>query len=231
MNLLINNSIGIKVKNLFRNFALMILCYFIFFFLLRILDIFIFDLDFTKYEQIELMEILEENPFKFIFLAAVAAPIIEESIFRSILKPTANSLKIFICALIYLLGSILIPEDAYWALKYPLILGSAGLCYYSLGELISDESFRKICYWFHRYYLVIWILGAILFGFVHIYNYVDSFTIDLVLIMMIVPRIIAGFFFGKIKLENKSLIWPIFLHSMNNSIVLIFLLPYTLSIN
>lgn len=197
--------------------------------LLQFFNVFIFELDLQKYEQIEILEILKESPLKFIFLAAIAAPVIEESIFRSILKPNATSLKIFICAILYLAGLILIPEDAHWALKYILLLGVLALIYYALGELIPPIYYRRACYWLHRYYLIIWILGAILFGFVHIYNYVDSFQLDLVLFLMIFPRIIAGYFFGKIKLENKGIIWPIIMHSMNNSMVLIFVLPFTLS--
>ena len=207
----------------------MILCYFLFFIALRILDVFVFDLDLDKYEQMEILKILKENPLKFIFLAAIAAPIIEESIFRSILKPTATSLKIFICAILYIIGIIFIPEEAHWVLKYILLFGVLFLIYYSLGELIPKTFFRQACYWLHRYYLLIWILGSIIFGFVHIYNYVDTFQLDLVLFLMIFPRIIAGFFFGKIKLENKGMIWPILLHSMNNSIVILFVLPFTIS--
>lgn len=228
MNLLKENNLGLKVKNLFRNFSLMILCYFIFFFAIRIINIFIFEIDFNKYEQAELFKILEENPLKFIFLAAIAAPVIEECIFRSVLKPTATSLKVFICALLYIIGILLMPDDAHWALKYLLLAGSLILCYYALGELIPKLIYHKTCYWLHRHYLIVWILGAFIFGFVHIYNYVDTFQVDLLLLLMIFPRIIAGFFFGKIKLENKSLVWPILLHSMNNSIVLIVVLPFTL---
>ncbi|MDR5590634.1 type II CAAX prenyl endopeptidase Rce1 family protein [Christiangramia sp. SM2212] len=177
----------------------------------------------------ELLETLKESPLKFIFLAAIAAPILEESIFRSILKPTATSLKIFVCALLYIFGLILIPDDAHWALKYVLLAGVMGLVFYAMGELIPKIYYRRVCYWMHRYYLPIWILGAIIFGFVHIYNYVDTFQVDLILFLMIFPRIIAGFFFGKIKLENKGMIWPILMHSMNNSIVLIVILPFSLS--
>lgn len=229
MNVLRENNVQLKVKNLFRNFALMILCYFLFFFVLQILNTFIFNLDLEKYQQLELFETLQKSPLKFIFLAAVVAPVLEESIFRSILKPTATSLKIFLCSLLYILGILVIPEDAHWTLKYVLLLGVLGLVYYALGELIPRQYYRKLCYWLHRYYLIIWILGAIIFGFVHIYNYVDSFQLDLVLFLMIFPRIIAGFFFGKIKLENKGMIWPILMHSMNNSIVLIVVVPYSLS--
>lgn len=207
----------------------MILCYFLFFAVLQILNVLIFDLDLQKYNQSDILETLKNSPLKFIFLAAIAAPVIEESIFRSVLKPDATSLKIFICAILYIIGLILIPEESHWTLKYILLLGVLSLIYYALGELIPAKLYRKTCYWFHRYYLIIWILGAILFGFVHIYNYVETFQLDLVLFLMIFPRIIAGFFFGKIKLENKGMIWPILMHSMNNSLVLIIILPFTFS--
>ena len=72
---------------------------------------------------------------------------------------------------------------------------------------------------------MVWILTAFIFGMVHISNYVDGFQIDLLLFLMIIPRIIAGFFFGKIKIENKSMAWPIAMHAMNNATVLILLFP------
>jgi len=153
----------------------------------------------------------------------------EEGMFRSLLKPSEFSLKFFICCLLFMVGIVLIPEQAHWSLKYGILAGSLGLAFYALGELISAPSYRKICYWLHRYYKIVWIGGAIVFGFVHIFNYVDSFQIDLVLFLMIFPRIIAGYFFGKIKLENRSLIWPVLMHSMNNSLVLLFVLPMSLS--
>jgi len=207
----------------------MILCYFLFFFVLQLLNNSIFNLDLQKYEQMEILEILKESPLKFIFLAAIAAPIIEESIFRSLLKPSATSLKIFICAILYIIGIVLIPEEAHWTLKYLLVLGVIALVYYALGELISPRFYKIVCYWMHRYYFLIWIGGAIIFGLVHIFNYVESFQMDLVLFIMIFPRIIAGYFFGKIKLENKGMIWPILMHSMNNSLVILIILPFSLS--
>ncbi|MCM8570557.1 CPBP family glutamic-type intramembrane protease [Gramella jeungdoensis] len=218
-----------KVKNLLRNFTLMIACYFLFFMLLRVIDIFVFGLDFNKYEQIEIFETLKEQPWKFVFLAVIAAPVIEESIFRSLIKPSVNSLKLFLCAVFYMIGIALMPEEGHWALRYSLLFGIIILAYYAISELIPPRIFLKVSSWLNKYYLLIWILGAIVFGFVHIFNYVETFQMDLVLFMMIFPRIIAGFFFGKIKIENQGMIWPILMHSMNNSIVLIFLLPYALS--
>jgi len=60
---------------------------------------------------------------------------------------------------------------------------------------------------------------------VHIFNYVEGFELNFVLMLLIFPRIIAGYFFGKIKVENKGLIWPIAMHAMNNGLVFIVLLP------
>lgn len=207
----------------------MLACYFLFFAILRVLDVFVFDLDFNKYEQSEIFETLKESPWKFVFLAIIAAPVIEESIFRSLLKPSAHSIKLFFCALLYMLGVVLIPEEGHWALRYSLLFGTILLCYYAMGQLIPGSFYKKACSVLNRFYLPVWILGAIIFGFVHIFNYVDTFQVDLVLFLMIFPRIIAGFFFGKIKIENKGMIWPILMHGMNNSIVLVFLVPYALS--
>ena len=228
MNILKQNNTTEKLKNLIRNFSLMILCYFLFFFVLQILNLYVFNLDLDKYQQTEIFELLNENPWKFAFLAGIAAPILEEGIFRSLLKPSAASIKFFLCTLLYVLGLSVIPEEAHWSLKYGLLAATLLFAYYALGELISEKIFRTICFWLHRYYLFIWIFGAIIFGFVHIFNYVDTFQVDLVLFIMIFPRIIAGFFFGKIKLENRGLIWPMLMHSMNNSMVLLFFLPFTL---
>jgi len=228
LNILRHNDPVAKLKNLSRNFLLMIACYFIFFIILSLVTQFFPVVDFDRYEQSDLFELLGNNPFKFIFLAIIAAPIIEESIFRSLLKPSQESIKLFICALLYIIGLLLIPEKGHWILRYTLLFATLFLIYYALGELIPEKALKKICFWLYRQYLVIWIAGAIIFGFVHIFNYVDSFQLDLTLFMMIAPRIIAGFFFGKIKLENKGMIWPVLMHSMNNSMVLLFMLPFTL---
>ena len=143
MNLLRQNNLELKVKNLFRNFALMIVCYFIFFFALRILDILIFDLDFQKYEQIEILKILDENPLKFIFLAAIAAPVIEESIFRSLLKPTTTSLKIFICAILYLIGLLLNPGRCPLGFKVCAIIWQSSFMLLCPGRIGSERIFPQ----------------------------------------------------------------------------------------
>ncbi|MCM4157168.1 CPBP family intramembrane metalloprotease [Gramella sp. AN32] len=203
----------------------MVGCYFLYFFALSIIKIIFPDINFSEYEQTELQELIKNSPLKFAFLAVVLAPIAEEGIFRSLLKPSAASIKFFICTIVYIIGLMIIPKEAHWALRYVLLALFLGFIYYALGELISKSAFSKICYFFHKNYKIIWIGGALIFGFVHIFNYVDVLQINFALFLMIFPRIIAGYFLGKVKVENKNLIWPIFLHAMNNGMAFIFMLP------
>lgn len=195
--------------------------------LLTILHSWFPGLDLQQYQQEGLTGMMKEHPFKFFFLAAIAAPILEESIFRSLLNPSVSDIKLFICALLYIAGLAFVPEKGYWILRYSLIFISIALFYYALGELIPAKHFENICNFLSKYYLTIWILGAIVFGMVHVFNYVEGLYFDLVLLILIFPRIIAGFFFGKIKIENRGILWPVLLHSMNNSMVFLLMLPYT----
>lgn len=220
-------QLTIKLKNLFRNFGLMIGSYFLFFMLLAFLQSLFPGLDPEQYQQSELFELMEKSPFKFIFLAAIAAPVLEESIFRSLVKPSEANLKLFVCALLYIAGLAFIPEKGHWILRYMLIFITLALFYYAMGELIPEKYFRKTCYFLNKWYLSIWILGAIIFGLIHVFNYVEGLYFDFVLLILVFPRIIAGFFFGKIKIENHGMFWPILLHSMNNSMVLFLMFPYS----
>ncbi|WP_083642604.1 type II CAAX prenyl endopeptidase Rce1 family protein [Christiangramia flava] len=225
MEVLYKRDLGFKIKNLFRNFGLMIACYILFFFLMGMLNAYFPELDLKQYQQSDLLETLTENPLKFFFLAVILAPVVEESLFRSLLKPSEQNLKLFFCSILYIVGLVLMPENAHWTLKYLLLFLCIAFFYYALGELIPEKLMKKINYWIYRRYLLIWIFSAVIFGFVHIFNYVESFQIDLVLLIMIFPRIIAGFFFGKIKLENREMFWPIALHSLNNLMVFLVMFP------
>lgn len=216
-----------KLKNLLRNFVLLVGSYFLFFMILSFLHSLFPGLDLQQYQQSELFEMMEKSPFKFFFLAAIMAPILEESIFRSLVKPSPANIKLFLCAVLYIIGLTIITEKGYWILRYILIFITLGLFYYAMGELIPQQYFFKISSFLGKWYVPIWIIGAIVFGVVHVFNYVEGLYFDLVLFILIFPRIIAGFFFGKIKIENKGMLWPILLHSMNNSMVLLLMYPYS----
>lgn len=214
-----------KVSNLFRNYWLMIGTYFLFFFMLGFLNTFIPELDLEKYQQTELFDLMNESPLAFVIMAVIIAPLLEESMFRTLIKPSFTEIYIFICAVLAFVGLGFIPQEAHSLLKYSLVILSAIIVFLFLQVLKPARPIRIFRVFLYRNYKLIWFLTALIFGLVHIWNYVEGWQLDLILFFLIFPRIIAGYFFGKIKIENGNLIWPIAMHAMNNGIVVFFLLP------
>lgn len=214
-----------KVINLVRNFGLMLGCYILFFIALGLLSIIFPGLDLESYQQTDLNRLLEEAPFKLVILAVVLAPLIEEGMFRTLIKPTPNELIFFLCIWLFVITLAVIPENVNWMIKYGFLLLFFILSFIFLREFIPGSWQKNLCRLLSRYYRVVWIITAIIFGMVHIFNYVEGFELNFVLMLLIFPRIIAGYFFGKIKVENKGLVWPMAMHAMNNGLVFIVLLP------
>lgn len=217
-----------KIINLFRNYIWMLACYFLFFLALGFVQVLFPDFGFTEYQQNDINRMLLENPLQFFLLAVIIAPVIEEGMFRTIIKPTNNELMFFISCWLVVLISSFIPVDVHWAVKVGFLLVFLIFSFVVLRELIPVTWQWKTCAWLKKYHLPVWLITSILFGFIHIYNYVEGFELNFVLFLLIFPRIIAGVFFGKIKLENRSLLWPVALHAMNNGAVLLLLLPQVL---
>jgi membrane protease YdiL (CAAX protease family) len=199
--------------------------YFVFFAALGILQVIFPNLDFLKYQQSDLNALLSEDPWKFVLLAVIIAPVLEEGMFRTLIKPSPNEFIFFLCSWILVGVAIFIPVDVHWAIKFGFLLLFIILIYFFLKELIPRSLQYKACSFLNRNYIFIWMITAVIFGLVHISNYVDGFRLDFLLFLMIVPRIIAGFYFGKVKIENRSMVWPIAMHAMNNATVLLFLIP------
>ncbi|MDT0644857.1 CPBP family glutamic-type intramembrane protease [Zunongwangia sp. F363] len=203
----------------------MVACYFGFFTLIGILNSIFPGIDLDKYEQTELFQMLDESPLRFALMALVVAPVLEEGIFRSLIKPSENDIFFFICTWMVIFGAFLIPENVYWALSFALLLVSAILIFLFLKEFTTKNLISASQKILIRYYKPLWLLFAFFFGLVHIYNYVEVFEINIALFLLVFPRMIAGYFFGKVKIENHGLIWPILMHMMNNGIIVFFLFP------
>jgi len=203
----------------------MILTYFLFFTLLGVIKMLFPEFDMLQYEQTDLNSLMEDKPWKFAILAVIIAPILEEGMFRTLIRPTPTDFIYFLCCWVLMGVLIFIPIDVNWVIKYLFLILFMAITFLFLREAIPLQFQYKACTLLSRYYVGVWIVTALIFGLVHITNYVDTFQIDLVLFLMIIPRIIAGFYFGKIKVENKTMIWPIAMHAMNNATVLILLLP------
>lgn len=203
----------------------MLACYLGFFTLLGLLNALFPQIDLQRYQQTELLELLEGNPWRFVLMAAIIAPVLEEGMFRTLIRPSPNDLIFFICCWIWVLGIAVIPPEVSAPIKYVFLTLFLFITFLFLQGFIPRFIQQKTCQFLKRYYLWVWGLTAVIFGMVHIFNYTDGFELNFVLLLLIFPRIIAGYFFGKIKIENQGLVWPIAMHAMNNSLVLFFLLP------
>ncbi|HCV80117.1 MULTISPECIES: CPBP family glutamic-type intramembrane protease [Zunongwangia] len=196
-------------------------CYFLFFMGMGILNTIFPELDFDRYQQTEIYEMMTNNPLVFFILAVIIAPIIEECLFRSLIKPSQNEILVFICSWILFISLPFIPAKANLILKYSLLLLSVFIIFLFLKSIIPEKKMKKMQYYLHKYYRLIWMLSALIFGYVHVWNYVSGFEFNFILFILIFPRIIAGYFFGRLKVQNQQLYWPILLHAMNNGIVVL----------
>ena len=210
-----------KIKNLFRHYFLTMACYFLFFMGMGVLNNLFPELDFDRYQQTEIYEMMTDNPMVFFILAVIIAPIMEECLFRSLIKPSQNEILVFICSWILFVSLAFIPAEANLFLKYGLLLLSVFIIFLFLKSVIPEKKMKKLQYQLHKYHRFIWIISAVIFGYVHVWNYVSGFEFNFILFILIFPRIIAGYFFGRLKIQNKELYWPMLLHAMNNGIVVL----------
>ena len=208
-----------KTKLLFKTFLKMWGLYILFFIIVGILSIWIPELKSDAYEDTTLNKLIENSPFKLFVLACIFAPIVEEMMFRTLIKPRHSDLILFISSWPVFIGLRFLPSDIHWGII--LAFGAVLLFtfYYILKHLITEDHTQKLQNFLHKYWVIALIIVSIVFGLVHINNYVDNFVINLALFTLIVPRIISGFMMGWIKIKNQGLVWSMGLHFLNNAFV------------
>lgn len=181
-----------------------------------------------EYEQTAIMDMARNNPFQLFILACIFAPIVEEMMFRTLIKPSHSDLILCICSWPIFLGIRLLPESAHWLIN----LAFSGVLLFTihtlLKQLIPENKTVFIRQKISQFAVPILIMTSLIFGLVHISNYVDNGTFTIALIILIIPQVIAGFMLGIVKLKNKGIGWPMILHFMNNLVpVLILILTRT----
>ncbi|MFT5892906.1 MAG: membrane protease YdiL (CAAX protease family) [Dokdonia sp.] len=208
-----------KTRLLFKAFFRMWGLYILFFITIGILSIWIPELKAGGYEDTTLKELSQNNPFKLFILACIFAPIVEEMMFRTLIKPKHTDIILFICSWPVFIGLRFLPRDIHWG----IVLAFAGVLlfvlFYILKHLITETATQRLRTFLHKHTTLALIVVSMVFGLVHINNYVDNFVINLALFTLIVPRIISGFMMGWIKIKNQGLIWSMGLHFMNNAFV------------
>ncbi|WP_161555232.1 CPBP family intramembrane glutamic endopeptidase [Dokdonia sinensis] len=176
------------------------------------------------YEQTFLKKLLDESPLQLFVLAVIFAPIIEEMMFRTLIRPSHNDLMLFITAWPIFYVNRFIPVDVHWVVKIVFIAVFLFTVYYLLIQGIPERKTLRLRNFLERQAWAVLVITSLIFGLVHINNYVDEFAVDLALFMLIVPRILSGWMMGLLKLRNKHLIWSIALHALNNGVVVLIMI-------
>ena len=150
-------------------------------------------------ENHKIIELLKSMPKGVVFISFIIfVPIIEELIFRLYLRYKNNYLLRLIVSLFYVAGK-------------------------NRKERI-EKQIKKV--WYKKYGYIFY-FSAILFGFVHIFNFNSDKNLLLLFPIITAPQIFLGLFAGYLRVRF-NLIWGYFLHAIHN---LVLLLPFLLAGN
>ncbi|WGK64144.1 CPBP family glutamic-type intramembrane protease [Croceiramulus getboli] len=222
----------LRVNRLLLTFILLFGAYLLFFIGLGLLKTHYPELGLEEYEQSRVLKMIKEEPLRFLILAIIIAPLVEEMLFRTLLHPSHNDLLWCMTSWPVFLMVRFLPLDVHWLVKAVFTLIFLFSVFYLLREGLSPARTQKIRIFLRRHTTLILLLTSFIFGLVHINNYVSDFIFNLSLFVLIIPRILAGLALGFIKIANRGLGWSILLHAMNNGVVfLISMLLYRVAAN
>ncbi len=213
-----------KLSKLLKYYSILWGLYILFFILLGFAKSHWPELLENEYEQKFLQEMLKKNPLKIFVLGVIFAPIIEEMMFRTLIKPSHDDLILFICSWPIFFINKFLPVDVYWIIKLSFTAILIFTLFYILRHLITEQQTAHLRKILTKYYMPVLIVSSLIFGIVHINNYVEDFIINATLISLIIPRIISGTMMGLIKIKNKHIGWSMGLHALNNGVVLVILI-------
>ncbi len=208
-----------KVRNLLLFYLRLFGLYMLFFICANFVQRIFPDLDITKYSQDYLQEIFKNNRLKAFLAIIIFAPVIEELMFRTLIKPKISGLLLFLSSwTLFIIGSLFSLGFA-WYYQYILTFIALYGIFFIYKSILPEIQLEKVICFLNRHQSVVLQVTSLIFGFIHISNYVDSFQINSTLVLLITPRIIAGHMFGQLKIKNDHIIWSILLHALNNGIV------------
>lgn len=218
-------------KLLLKSYGFVWVFYFFFFMVLGVLSKWFPELINNEYKQERLIEMLNNQPIQLLISAVIIAPIFEEIMFRSLIKPSYEDLLLFISGWLSFLLMGFSEGLANWYIRLLGMFGVFIITYYLLQQLVPKKALAGIQNFLGKYVFVVLVITSLIFGMAHIYNYVESFLLNAALFAMIIPRIVLGGIAGWLKLKTRVLIWPILLHFLNNAfaIGIMLLVKYVIS--
>lgn len=153
---------------------------------------------------------LEDVPEVWLLPAAVlAAPLVEEPVFRGWLGGRPRVLWLLGCSVA---GAVLVAADPAW----PLLAGGLVLllCAGLVGCLMLWN--RETPNWFVSHFPAIFFAGAGLFAIMHVFNYADT---DLLTLPMVLPQLWAGLTLGFVRIR-VGLPASMLVHGLSNGLLL-----------
>jgi len=165
--------------------------------------------------------ILENSIFEILLFSSVIAPIIEELTFRAYLKPTRVNFAVSLSLIAIIAVKVLLPIPEWlftstefsgllsYVVAIPVLTGC-------IAYLLKFLPYRKkLLALYHRYYIFVFYMSALLFGLVHITNF-NNFKESWYLIpLFVLPQIFVGLFLGYIR-AKLGLLWAFLGHMLHN---------------
>ncbi len=222
--MVISNSLLQKIITLISQYFKLFGLYFLFGIFLIVFRNNFPNLDFDQYNQDGILELFSKNKLHAFFSLVVMAPLLEEGIFRTLIKPKSYEIPLFLSSVTVLLLSFTVQLEIPWYYRFSAILACITIGSIVYAKLLPKKLIVITRVFLYKHHIITLQITSIIFGLIHILNYVDSFQINVVLFLLIVPRIFAGHMCGVIKLKNDHLIWSILLHAINNGVVFFSLL-------
>jgi len=164
----------------------------------------------------------KKNYYYLFFKIVLVSPVLEELLFRSILKPQKKFISLFLFSLVIIIfnkvfmSSLLVSSAISAAVVIPISF-----------YLFKFELDKNLLNWYYKNYKIIVYSSSILFGFIHVINYRLTLSVLVLSPLYILPQIIAGFAYAFIRIRF-GLFLSIFSHSVYNFFTFIMLILITM---
>ena len=221
-----NKALGLKVKQLILYSIVLFVFTMSWVIFQKILNENVASIDFTIYESKQQQNAFQKNPIELFFSLVLVMPILEELVFRTLIKPNKSDLLLFPCGVIGLTLVLTLGSQFTWYYTYAgiavLLIGIFLLLKSKLFEkkfLLQTSKFLQK----KGIMITLLIVSSLLFGVSHALNYGTLSEINLVILLLTIPRIFSGSIYGIFKIKN-GITWSIGLHALRN------LIPFLISI-
>lgn len=201
-----NHNFIDKLKTFLSSYFSLIGLYILFGFVLVLINEFLYEVDFKNYSQSGIKELIAESKLQAFLSIVIFGPVVEEFMFRTLIRPSQNDLLLFITVWLIGLFSISVTIDLVWYYLIPLLIIIFLALFYLLKRLIKSTYIGKTIDWLNKHTILVLQITAVIFGLLHIFNYDNSNGYSVTVFLLIIPRIIAGHMFGVLKLKNKNIL-------------------------